>query len=68
VLKEIGELTGKEVDPVYGEPRPGDVLHSHASIEKARAELGYEPLVSFRDGLRRTIEHFAARAAAASPV
>ena len=68
VLKEIGEITGRDVEPVYGDPRPGDVLHSHASIELAAAELGYEPLVSFRDGLRRTIEHFAARQASAGPV
>jgi nucleoside-diphosphate-sugar epimerase len=68
VLKEIGELTGKEVDPVYTDPRPGDVLHSHATIDRAADELGYKPLVAFREGLRRTIEHFAARSAAASPV
>jgi nucleoside-diphosphate-sugar epimerase len=34
----------------------------------AEAELGYEPRVSFREGLPRTIEHLAARQASASPV
>ena len=68
VLKEIGDITGRDVEPVYTDPRPGDVLHSHASIALAAAELGYEPSVSFRDGLRRSIEHFAARQASAASV
>lgn len=35
-------------------PRPGEVLHSRADISKARSVLGYEPIVSFEDGLART--------------
>lgn len=30
-------------------------MHSIADISLARAILGYEPLVTFEDGLRRTI-------------
>ena len=30
-------------------------MHSRASIEKARELLGYEPIVSFAEGLRRTV-------------
>jgi nucleoside-diphosphate-sugar epimerase len=30
--------------------------------------IGYRPLVPFREGLRRTIEHFAARQASAASV
>ncbi len=37
------------------EPRPGDVRHSQADIEKARERLGYEPKVSLQEGLRRTL-------------
>src|SRR3954447_7366561 len=68
VLGDIAEITGKDADAQYLDPRPGDVPHSHASIDRARAELGYEVRVDFRDGLRRTIEHFAARQASAAAV
>ncbi len=39
----------------YEEPRPGDVKHSLASIELAREVLGYEPQISFEEGLRKTV-------------
>ena len=38
--------------------------HALADISLARQMLGYEPLVSFEEGLRRTIEWFRAEAAA----
>ena len=37
------------------QPRPGDVRDSQADIGKARRILGYEPVVSFEDGLARTV-------------
>lgn len=36
--------------------RPGDVMHTHADVSRAKDELGYVPLVRFWDGLERTIE------------
>ena len=39
-------------------PRPGDVRHSLANIEKAKQLLGYRPSVNFEDGLLRTVEAF----------
>jgi nucleoside-diphosphate-sugar epimerase len=30
-------------------------MHSHASIDAARALLGYEVIVPFAEGLRRTV-------------
>jgi UDP-glucose 4-epimerase len=38
--------------------RPGDVAHTLADIGKAKRLLAYQPLVSFEEGLRRTIEYF----------
>lgn len=46
----------QQVKPQYAPPRVGDVRHSTADISLARATLGYEPLVAFEDGLRRTVE------------
>ncbi|MHC4997275.1 MAG: NAD-dependent epimerase/dehydratase family protein, partial [Planctomycetota bacterium] len=40
--------------PTYAAPREGDILHSLADIGRAREVLGYEPIVSFEDGLNLT--------------
>jgi UDP-N-acetylglucosamine/UDP-N-acetyl-alpha-D-glucosaminouronate 4-epimerase len=51
-------LTGADVNPRYGPSRPGDVRDSQADITRARELLGYEPTVSFEDGLRRTVDWY----------
>jgi len=48
-------LTGAGVEPVFAAPRAGDVRDSQADISKARRLLGYEPRVSFEEGLARTV-------------
>ena len=52
----LNTILGVQVTPSYAAPRPGDIRDSTADISLARATLGYEPNVSFEDGLRRTIE------------
>lgn len=52
----IGRLLGKEVSSEHGPDRPGDVRISCADITAAGAAMGYAPMVSFEEGLRRTIE------------
>lgn len=54
---ELRQLLDSNVDPRYADARRGDVKHSLADIGRARAELGYQPSVSLREGLRRTIEY-----------
>ncbi|MEJ5259470.1 MAG: SDR family oxidoreductase [Anaerohalosphaeraceae bacterium] len=58
VVRLINRHTGKNIHPTYAPPRPGDVRHSLADIRKAQELLGYEPIVSFEEGLRRTIEWY----------
>jgi nucleoside-diphosphate-sugar epimerase len=55
---DLRELMGAEPTPVHAAPRPGEVRHSQASIDAARDDLGYEPRISLREGLRRTIAAF----------
>jgi len=57
LLKEVCRIVGTSVEAEYGDPRPGDVRHSCADISLFR-KFGYEPAVSFGEGLRRTIEYF----------
>ncbi len=54
----INGALGTETVPKFDPPRPGDVLHSLAGIDKAREELGYEPSVSVSEGLLKTIEWY----------
>jgi nucleoside-diphosphate-sugar epimerase len=49
------DVVGGTLEPIYGESRQGDVRDSQADIRKAEALLGYEPTVSFEEGLARTI-------------
>jgi UDP-glucose 4-epimerase len=55
LVNHLNELLGKKIQPTFGPPRPGDVRHSQADITKARLELGYDPKVSFHEGLRLTL-------------
>ena len=52
----IGRLLGKQVTGVHGPARTGDVRLSSADISAARDAIGYEPVVGFEEGLRRTID------------
>ncbi len=56
LLRVAGELLGVPVNAEYREPRPGDVRDSLADISLARRLLGYNPTVSFQEGLARTLE------------
>ena len=54
VLKLLEKVTGKKIAARYDPPRTGDILDSQADISLAGKALGYEPLVPFEEGLRRT--------------
>jgi nucleoside-diphosphate-sugar epimerase len=60
LVEHINEILGTDIDPIYDDPRPGDVRHSMADLELARDELGYEPEVGFQEGLERTVAYFEA--------
>jgi nucleoside-diphosphate-sugar epimerase len=55
LFRTMRALVGGTVEPTYAKVRPGDVRDSQADIDKARRLLGYEPTVSFEEGLRRTV-------------
>jgi len=53
LVHTINEILGTRVEPLFEPPRPGDVKHSLAGIEKARQKLGFEVKVKFREGLEK---------------
>lgn len=47
-----------DIEPVYGPCRRGDIPHSLASIDKARALLGYNPTHDIRSGLKEAVKWY----------
>ncbi len=56
LVEQINAALGTRLEPEFGPARAGDVRHSQADLTRARADLGYEPVVSFPEGLRRTLD------------
>ncbi|MBI5460315.1 SDR family oxidoreductase [Methanobacterium sp.] len=53
----INEVLGKDLDPIYDEPRPGDVKHSLAEVSKAKS-FGFNPSTDFMGELGETVNWF----------
>jgi nucleoside-diphosphate-sugar epimerase len=55
LVNKLNGILGKDIEPVFAPPRAGDILHSRANIGKAQDLLDFAPVVSFDDGLARTV-------------
>ena len=53
----IGTLLGTPVEKIYESAREADVRSSWADLAEAGRVLGYEPHVTFDEGLARTADH-----------
>lgn len=51
----LADLLDFKENPIYGPDRAGDIRDSLADISAAREAFGYEPDVSFEEGLSRTV-------------
>jgi UDP-glucose 4-epimerase len=58
LFAQLRELIDCRVEPIYAHPRPGDLRHSLADLTRAREELGYQPRIMLREGLRRMLDYF----------
>ena len=47
-----------EIAPIYGPNRAGDIPHSHASVEKAKKLLLYNPKYSLQEGLKEAVQWY----------
>jgi UDP-N-acetylglucosamine 4-epimerase len=59
LAKELPEV-GK-AEPAFEPPRPGDIAHSQASIDKITGALGYVPTHKVADGMAETVAWFSRR-------
>lgn len=58
MVNMLQEISGKNIKPLYGPERAGDVKHSLASIEKISNVLGYKPMFKFKQGLSMVYSHY----------
>ncbi|MDZ7265857.1 MAG: SDR family oxidoreductase [candidate division KSB1 bacterium] len=55
LLQELNRIMGTNITARYESPRPGDVKHSMAAIDRAQRLLSFTPTVKFAEGLERTV-------------
>jgi len=55
---QLSNALGKDIQPIFGPDRKGDIKHSNADISKAKEMLGYEPDWSFEQGIQTAIEWY----------
>jgi len=58
LIAAVEKATGRPMEPLFAPARLGDVQHSFANIDRARARLGYEPSTAFADGIEKTYVSF----------
>ncbi|MDR3225613.1 MAG: SDR family oxidoreductase [Clostridiales Family XIII bacterium] len=58
VYNALTRALEKQIEPIFEQPRQGDIKHSNADISKARRLLAYDPKYSFAEGLDLAIEWY----------
>lgn len=58
VYHELCDALGKQVEPIFGPGRKGDIRDSNADISKARRLLGYDPEYDFAKGIHLAIDWY----------
>lgn len=58
IYHTLTEALGKDIEPIFGPDRAGDIKHSNADISKAQTMLGYEPDWNFEHGIITAIEWY----------
>ncbi len=58
VYNSLCKALGKDIKPIFGPDRKGDIRHSNAAINKAKETIGYDPSWSFERGINAAIEWY----------
>jgi UDP-glucose 4-epimerase len=56
IFRTLKTLLDFDGEPIHGPPRPGEIQRIYLDAARAREILGWQPRVSFAEGLRRTVE------------
>jgi UDP-glucose 4-epimerase len=55
IFNELKRQIGFSGEPVYEDPRPGEIQRIYLDASRAKAVLGWAPRVTFAQGLERTV-------------
>lgn len=58
IYHTLTEALGKDIEPIFGPYRVGDIKHSNADINKAKELLGYRPDWDFEKGIKTAIKWY----------
>lgn len=58
IYNGLCKALGKDIEPIFGPDRVGDIKHSNADISKAKQMIGYDPDWSFDRGIYAAIEWY----------
>jgi UDP-glucose 4-epimerase len=58
LVASLNTILGTDLQPTFAPTRAGDVKFSKADIRRTRADLGYDPVATFEDGLRQTVKWY----------
>lgn len=58
IYNGLCKALGKDIEPIFGPDRVGDIKHSNADISKAKQMIGYDPYWSFDRGIYAAIEWY----------
>ncbi len=56
IYRHLQDIIGFQPAPIYAPPRMGEIQKTYMDASKAKRELEWEPTMSFRKGLERTVE------------
>ncbi|MCX7599170.1 MAG: GDP-mannose 4,6-dehydratase [Armatimonadetes bacterium] len=63
LVRAIGEVLGVEPRIQWEAPQPGDVPHTWGDVTRAKEVLGWQPLVTLREGLEAFVDWYRQREA-----
>lgn len=58
IYMQLLNALGKDIQPIFGPDRKGDIKHSNADVSKAKEMLGYEPDWNFERGIEAAIQWY----------
>ena len=58
LYNSLCESLGKDIKPIFGPDRLGDIKHSNADIAKAKKMFGYQPEFDFDSGMKHAVEWY----------
>jgi len=58
LYKALATAIGFGDDPIFEDPKPGDIARSVIDGSKAKSALGWEPWTNLEDGLAKTVEWY----------